>query len=119
MFADYRKFYQNVYPETARCQARSILPMTSFNRAAYNHKTNRDNIFNQTDFVYKTFTGPVFHTIAFGTEFGRQTGISCATPESFRTAPTQSSPTRLRRRISGLSTSSINSRRPFARRFRA
>ena len=48
---------------------------TAFNRAAYNHETDRDNLFNQTDFVFKTFTGPVFHTLAFGTEFGRQTGI--------------------------------------------
>src|SRR5205085_1144250 len=33
------------------------------------------NVFNQTDFVYKVITGPVRHTIAFGTEFGRQAGI--------------------------------------------
>ena len=50
--------------------------MTSFNRAAYNNTTNRDNIFNQTDFFYKAFTGPIFHTIAFGGEFGPQSGIS-------------------------------------------
>ena len=36
----------------------------------------RENAFNQTDFVYKTATGPVLHTVAFGTEFGRQTGLS-------------------------------------------
>ena len=48
---------------------------TAFNRAAYNHATNRDNAFNQTDFVYKASTGPVLHTLAFGTEFGRQAGI--------------------------------------------
>jgi hypothetical protein len=43
---------------------------------AYQNTTNRENAFNQTDFIYKTVTGPVLHTIAFGTEFGRQTGIS-------------------------------------------
>ena len=43
-------------------------PSTSFNRSAYNNTTNRDNIFNQTDFVYKGATGPVFHTVAFGTD---------------------------------------------------
>ena len=48
---------------------------TSFNRAAYNHETDRDNLFNQTDFVYKTDLGWTKHTVAFGTEFGRQTGI--------------------------------------------
>ncbi|MEA2925211.1 MAG: catecholate siderophore receptor, partial [Alphaproteobacteria bacterium] len=31
--------------------------------------------FNDTDFIYKAFTGPLFHTIGFGTQFGRQTGI--------------------------------------------
>jgi catecholate siderophore receptor len=49
---------------------------TSFNYAAYNNTTNRDNAFNQTDFVYKVATGPAFHTLGFGTEFGRQAGIS-------------------------------------------
>src|SRR5262249_47739959 len=37
--------------------------------------TDRDNLFNQTDFVYKAATGPVLHTLGFGTEFGRQSGI--------------------------------------------
>jgi catecholate siderophore receptor len=73
--ADYKKFYQNVYPGNGAL-AGAVDPVTGmFNRAAYNHETDRDNLFNQTDFVYKTALGPTFHTIAFGTEFGRQTGI--------------------------------------------
>ena len=32
-------------------------------------------MFNQTDFVYKTNTGPALQTVAFGTEFGQQTGV--------------------------------------------
>jgi catecholate siderophore receptor len=47
----------------------------AFNRAAYNHETDRTNLFNQTDFVFNGATGPILHTIAFGTEFGRQTGL--------------------------------------------
>ena len=43
---------------------------------AYQNYTPRENAFNQTDFVWKTNTGPVLHTLAFGTEFGRQTGLS-------------------------------------------
>ncbi len=70
IYADYQKFYQNVYPGGAVNPAD-----TSFNLAAYQHWTNRDNLFNQTDFTYKTHTGPVLHTLAFGTEFGRQSGI--------------------------------------------
>ena len=49
---------------------------TQLSLNAYQNTTNRENAFNQTDFVYKTATGPVLHTIAFGTEFGRQTGLS-------------------------------------------
>jgi catecholate siderophore receptor len=74
--AQYLKFYQNVYPGNGPLAGAVNLADTAFNRAAYNNTTNRDNLFNQTDFVYKGATGPVFHTVAFGTEFGRQSGIS-------------------------------------------
>lgn len=76
LFAQYEKFYQNIYPGNGPLAGAVNPAQTSFNRAAYNNTTNRDNIFNQTDFIYKTFTGPVFHTIAFGGEFGQQSGIS-------------------------------------------
>src|SRR6478735_5793580 len=76
MFAQYRKFYQNIYPGNGPLSGAVNPAQTSFNRAAYNNTTNRDNIFNQTDFIYKVFTGPVFHTLAFGGEFGQQSGIS-------------------------------------------
>jgi catecholate siderophore receptor len=70
LYADYNRAYQNVYP------GGSVNPATNmFNYAAYNHVTNRENAFNQTDFIYKTMTGSIRHTIAFGTEFDRQTGI--------------------------------------------
>jgi catecholate siderophore receptor len=73
--ADYEKFYQNVYPGNGPLSGAVNVAETAFNRAAYNHTTNRDNAFNQTDFIYKTATGPVLHTVAFGTEFGQQSGI--------------------------------------------
>ena len=70
LVADYHKFYQNVYPGS------SVNPATgAFNLAAYQHTTNRTNVFDQTDFTYKTWTGPLFHTVGFGTEFGHQQGI--------------------------------------------
>ena len=75
MFADYQKFYQNVYPGNGPLAGAVNPSETSFNRAAYQHTTNRDDLFNQTDFVFKTSTGPASHTIAFGTEFGWQSGI--------------------------------------------
>jgi catecholate siderophore receptor len=77
--ADYQKFYQNVYPAnsfTGQSLAGAVDPADTFyNLGAYQHWTNRDNVFNQTDFTYKVATGPVFNTIGFGTEFGRQTGV--------------------------------------------
>ena len=73
--ADYKKFYQNVYPGNGALAGAVNPAGTAFNLAAYQHTTDRDNVFNQTDFIYKTFTGPLFHTVGFGTEFGRQTGV--------------------------------------------
>jgi catecholate siderophore receptor len=75
IYANYQKFYQNVYPGNGPLSGAVSLDGTSFNRAAYQHTTNRENLFNQTDFTYKGATGPLLHTLAFGTEFGRQSGI--------------------------------------------
>jgi catecholate siderophore receptor len=73
--ADYKKFYQNVYPGNGALSG-AVDPTDSFfNLAAYQHTTNRDNVFNQTDFTYKGWTGPFYHTVGFGTEFGRQSGV--------------------------------------------
>src|ERR1700722_2217527 len=74
-YADYKKFYQNVYPANGALLGAVNPADTAVNLGAYQHWTNRDNAFNQTDFVYKTNTGPVRHTVGFGTEFGQQTGI--------------------------------------------
>ena len=80
---------------------------TQLSLNAYNNTTNRENAFNQTDFIYKTATGPVLHTIAFGTEFGRQTGISLRNSGIFPTTATRPSTSSIRsiRPISGRSSS--------------
>jgi catecholate siderophore receptor len=83
LFADYKKFYQNVYPGNGPLSGAVNPADTIFNRAAYNHETDRDNLFTQTDVVFKTLTGPVFHTLAFGTEFGRQTGLDLRNTGNF------------------------------------
>jgi len=75
LFADYKKFYQNVYPGNGALAGAVNPAQTSFNLAAYNHETDRQNLINQTDFVYKGSTGPINHTVAFGSEFSRQNGI--------------------------------------------
>jgi catecholate siderophore receptor len=74
-YANYLKFYQNVYPGNGPLSGAVNPADTAFNRAAYQHWTNRDDLFNDTDFVYKGWTGPLFHTVAFGTEFVREAGI--------------------------------------------
>jgi catecholate siderophore receptor len=75
MAANYQKFYQNVYPANGPLSGAVNAADTAFNLGAYQHTTNRDNVFNQTDFTYKGWTGPIAHTVGFGTEFGRQTGV--------------------------------------------
>jgi catecholate siderophore receptor len=87
LFASYQKFYQNVYPGNGALAGAVDPTDTFFNRAAYQHTTNRDNLFNQTDFVYKTALGSTFHTFAFGTEFGRQAGIDVRNTGGFPIAP--------------------------------
>jgi catecholate siderophore receptor len=84
--ADYKKFYQNVYPTNGPQNGAVNVTDTAVNLGAYQHFTNRDNVFNQTDFIYKTATGPVLHTVAFGTEFGRQTGIDLRNTGDFPSA---------------------------------
>jgi catecholate siderophore receptor len=79
LYADYNRGYSNVYPggTGGGPGGGAVTPdQTQLSLNAYRNTTDRENAFNQTDFVYKTATGPVLHTIAFGTEFGRQTGIS-------------------------------------------
>ena len=81
IYADYNRGYRNVYPggtgAPASAGGGAVTPdQTQVSLNAYENYTPRENAFNQTDFVYKTITGPVRHTVAFGTEFGRQTGLS-------------------------------------------
>jgi catecholate siderophore receptor len=79
LYADYNRGYRNVYPggTGGGPGGGAVTPdLTQVSLNAYQNYTPRENAFNQTDFAYKTATGPVLHTVAFGTEFGRQTGLS-------------------------------------------
>jgi catecholate siderophore receptor len=75
IYADYTRRYQNVYPGNGPLSGAVYPDDSKFNLAAYQHTTDRQNVFNQTDFIYKTYTGPLFHTFAFGSEIGREAGI--------------------------------------------
>ncbi|SFU82085.1 catecholate siderophore receptor [Methylobacterium sp. 174MFSha1.1] len=70
-FADYDKFYQNVFPGSAVNAAG-----TSMSLSAYNNATPRTNYFSQNDFTYKFATGPLGHTLLGGFELGYQTGLA-------------------------------------------
>lgn len=63
-FADYAKFYQNVFPGAVSGGNVSI--------AAYSNLTNRDNLFNQTDLTWVIESGAMKHTLLAGAEYGRQ-----------------------------------------------
>ncbi|MGU3538867.1 TonB-dependent receptor [Methylobacterium sp. A54F] len=70
-FADYQKFYQNVFPGGPVNAAG-----TSVNLSAYNNEGNRTNYFSQNDFTYRFATGPVRHTLLGGFELGYQDGLA-------------------------------------------
>jgi catecholate siderophore receptor len=81
IYSDYNRGYRNVYPggtgaPAATGQGAVTPDQTQVTLNAYQNYTPRENAFNQQDWTYKTATGPVLHTLAFGTEFGRQTGLS-------------------------------------------
>lgn len=71
-YANYDKFYQNVFPTTGTF----VTPGGIASISAYNNLVQRENLFNQTDWTYRTHTGPIKHTITFGTEFGQQNTFS-------------------------------------------
>lgn len=66
-WADYDKFYQNVFPGAVDASGDNV------SLAAYSNATERTSVFNQTDLVWKTATGAIQHTLLFGMELGRQT----------------------------------------------
>ena len=76
LYADYNRHYTNIYPGNGTLSGAVNPADTAFNRAAYQNTTNRENAINQTDFTYKVAALGMGHTIGFGTEFGRQTGLS-------------------------------------------
>ncbi len=84
LYADYNRAYANVFPNNnAGGSANIVSAPPTMNLSAYMNTTNRENAFNQTDFTYRTATGPIFHTLMFGTEFGRQTGTSVRNSGNF------------------------------------
>ena len=65
-WADYDKMYQNVFPSSVNATG-SVVTL-----AAYSNATQRRNLFNQTDLVWRLATGSIQHTVLGGIELGRQ-----------------------------------------------
>lgn len=65
-FGQYDKYYQNVYPASARTAAGTVM------LGAYNSGTQRGNLFNQTDLTFGARTGRVAHALLVGAEIGVQ-----------------------------------------------
>lgn len=65
-WASYAKFYQNVYPGAVDASG------TEVSVSAYNSSADRDNLFNQTDLVFRFDAGGWSHEFLAGAELGRQ-----------------------------------------------
>lgn len=68
-YADYDRFYQNVYPNGVVAEPDGGLNAVI---SAYNSSMKRENLFNQTDLVFDIDRGGLRHTVLVGAEFGRQ-----------------------------------------------
>ncbi|WP_066721914.1 TonB-dependent receptor [Sphingomonas pituitosa] len=80
-YAEYDKFYRNVFPGAVNTAAQvnpaglpagTYAPGTIVAIQAYDNATQRQNLFNQTDFNATFTTGAIEHTLLIGAEFGRQ-----------------------------------------------
>ena len=65
-YANYNKFYQNVFANGA------VTPASTVRIEAYNNETDRQNLINQTDLIFNWDTGFIKHESVAGIELGRQ-----------------------------------------------
>ena len=70
-YADYDKFYQNVYA-SGPANGTSAAEVGTVGLASYSTATQRTNLFNQTDLYFSLNTGAIKHKLAAGVELGRQ-----------------------------------------------
>jgi catecholate siderophore receptor len=68
LYADYNKFYQNVFAGGAVDPISGLVQIS-----AYNNEQLRENFFNQTDLTFSFDTGGLHHDFLAGMELGEQT----------------------------------------------
>lgn len=66
MYADYDKFYQNIFPGAVNVAAGTV------QITAYNNEQLRENLFNQTDLLFSFDIGSIHHRFLAGVELGEQ-----------------------------------------------
>lgn len=72
IFGDYDKFYANVFPGGGPAAAGATDAPATYSLQAYQNVSPRENLFSQTDVVWKTDLGGMRHTLLAGFELGRQ-----------------------------------------------
>lgn len=70
-YADYDKFYQNIFA-AGPANGNGTTEAGTVALGAYNTATQRTNLFNQTDLFFSLNTGSVMHKFVAGVELGRQ-----------------------------------------------
>jgi catecholate siderophore receptor len=80
-YGDYDKYYQNVYPNSAVNAAGNVT------LDAYQSGTQRENLFNQTDLIWRVSAGSVAHTVLAGIEVGQQDTGNLRNNSTFGTTP--------------------------------
>jgi len=68
VYADYDKFYQNVFAGGAVDPDSGLVALS-----AYSNQQLRENFFNQTDLTFSSETGAIGHEFLVGMELGEQT----------------------------------------------
>ena len=66
VFGDYSKYYRNIHANGAVTITGDVALQ------GYQSTNDRENLFNQTDLIWRTSTGSIQHTVLAGIEFGRQ-----------------------------------------------
>ncbi|MBN8499561.1 MAG: TonB-dependent siderophore receptor [Sphingomonadales bacterium] len=69
-FADYDKFYSNIFPGSAVSTANVVT------LSGYTSGTSRQNLIGQGNLIWKGSTGPVGHTVLLGFEAGDQSTLA-------------------------------------------
>jgi catecholate siderophore receptor len=91
VFGDYSKYYRNIHANSQVCVIANGCPLGQVDGdvalQGYQSTNNRENLFNQTDLIWRASTGSIEHTVLAGLEFGRQESYN-ARSSNFDALPT-------------------------------